>query len=131
MVPSYLPGYVPCRYIPYNFDVDSLFPVQLSKFEVVTDMTAQVSGALTVSAELTVRFGPINVMSPKFYWFKQGHVDSGAIPLLNVGVPGMLTSHDFNYLLSSLLLPCILGFDFPEILTVGPSFQVCGVFMIA
>ncbi|KAJ7680190.1 hypothetical protein B0H14DRAFT_3062513 [Mycena olivaceomarginata] len=89
----------------------TFIPPRLSKFDVVTGMTAQVSGALTVSAELT------------------GHVDSGVIPLLNVGIPGMLTSHDFNCLLSSLLLPCILGFDFPEILTIGPSFQLNAQFV--
>ncbi|KAJ7832327.1 hypothetical protein B0H14DRAFT_3142913 [Mycena olivaceomarginata] len=68
----------------------TFFPPRLSNFQVVAGLTAQVSGSVTVSAELT------------------GHVDSGAIPLLNIGIP---------------------GFDFPGVFTVGPSLQLNAQFV--
>ncbi|KAJ7845305.1 hypothetical protein B0H13DRAFT_2675978 [Mycena leptocephala] len=68
----------------------TVIPPNVTTFEAVAGMTAQVFGGLTVSAELS------------------GHVDSGPITLLNVGIPGL---------------------DFPEILTIGPSFQIAAQFV--
>ncbi|KAJ6551312.1 hypothetical protein B0H19DRAFT_1263975 [Mycena capillaripes] len=69
----------------------SLFRPKITSFQVVAGMTAHVFGGLSLSAELS------------------GHVDSGVIPLLNIGIP---------------------GFDFPGVLTLGPSFQARSVFVI-
>ncbi|KAJ6602837.1 hypothetical protein DFH09DRAFT_1355028 [Mycena vulgaris] len=68
----------------------TLAPFSISNFQAVAGMTAHVEGVLTVGAEIT------------------GHVDSGKITLLNVGVP---------------------GFDFPGVITVGPFFQVDAQFV--
>ncbi|KAK7050106.1 hypothetical protein R3P38DRAFT_3306393 [Favolaschia claudopus] len=63
----------------------TIAPPKLTSFGVVAGMTANVAGTLSMTADIT------------------GHVDSGKIQLVNLGIP---------------------GFDFPGILTVGPSFTV-------
>ncbi|KAJ7114998.1 hypothetical protein C8R44DRAFT_676083 [Mycena epipterygia] len=63
----------------------TLAPPKISSFNVVAGMTATVVGTMTMTADVT------------------GHIDSGKIPLVNLGIPGL---------------------DFPGILTVGPSFTV-------
>ncbi|KAF7344678.1 hypothetical protein MVEN_01628100 [Mycena venus] len=63
----------------------TLIPPKLTDFGIITGLTASVDGTLDLTADVA------------------GSIDSGKIPLINVGVPGL---------------------DFPGILTVGPSFQV-------
>ncbi|KAJ7819565.1 hypothetical protein B0H14DRAFT_2372479 [Mycena olivaceomarginata] len=63
----------------------TLIPPKLTDFGIITGLTASVDGTLDLTADVA------------------GSIDSGKIPLINVGVPGL---------------------DFPGILTVGPSFEV-------
>ncbi|KAJ7913379.1 hypothetical protein B0H13DRAFT_1612629 [Mycena leptocephala] len=68
----------------------TLAPPKLTSFGAVAGMTANVAGTMTMTADIT------------------GHVDSGKIQLVNLGIPGNVHP----------------GLDFPGILTVGPSFTV-------
>ncbi|KAJ7052666.1 hypothetical protein C8F01DRAFT_1261454 [Mycena amicta] len=63
----------------------TLVPPKLTDFGLITGLTASIDGTLNLNADVA------------------GSIDSGKIPLVNLGVPGL---------------------DFPGILTVGPSFQV-------
>ncbi|KAJ7197817.1 hypothetical protein GGX14DRAFT_700233 [Mycena pura] len=63
----------------------TIIPPKITDFGIITGLTAKLDGTLDLTADVA------------------GSIDSGKIPLINVGVPGL---------------------DFPGILTVGPSFQV-------
>ncbi|KAJ6469153.1 hypothetical protein C8R47DRAFT_1179777 [Mycena vitilis] len=63
----------------------TIVPPKLTSMGVIAGMTADVTGTMTMTADIT------------------GHVDSGKITLVNLGIPGL---------------------DFPGILTVGPSFTL-------
>ncbi|KAJ7307836.1 hypothetical protein DFH08DRAFT_720040 [Mycena albidolilacea] len=63
----------------------TIIPPKITKFGVVAALTANVAGTMTMNADIT------------------GHVDSGKIELVNLGVP---------------------AFDLPGIFTLGPSFTV-------
>ncbi|KAJ6553046.1 hypothetical protein B0H19DRAFT_1263467 [Mycena capillaripes] len=63
----------------------TIVPPKMTKFGVVAGLTANVAGTMTMTADVT------------------GHVDSGKIQLVNLGIPGL---------------------DFPGLLTIGPSFTV-------
>ncbi|KAJ7685861.1 hypothetical protein B0H17DRAFT_1225464 [Mycena rosella] len=63
----------------------TIVPPKFTEFGIIAGLTADVTGTLTMSADLS------------------GHLDSGKINLVTLGIP---------------------GFSFPGIFTVGPSFQV-------
>ncbi|KAJ6556420.1 hypothetical protein B0H19DRAFT_1262481 [Mycena capillaripes] len=63
----------------------TIIPPKMTKFGIVAALTANVAGTMTMNADIT------------------GHVDSGKIELVNLGVP---------------------AFDLPGIFTLGPSFTV-------
>ncbi|KAF7289626.1 hypothetical protein HMN09_01324800 [Mycena chlorophos] len=63
----------------------TVVPPKFTDFSVLAVMNGQISGTLDLNADVT------------------GQLDTGAIPIVNLGIPGL---------------------DFPGILTVGPSFQV-------
>ncbi|KAJ7067343.1 hypothetical protein C8F01DRAFT_958388, partial [Mycena amicta] len=63
----------------------TVVPPKMTKFSVTAVMNGQVGGTIDMTADIS------------------GSLDSGRIPLINIGIPGL---------------------DFPGILTVGPSFTV-------
>ncbi|CAK5276661.1 unnamed protein product [Mycena citricolor] len=63
----------------------TILPPKLTDFSVIATLNGNVQGTLDLTADVT------------------GTIDSGKLPLVNIGIP---------------------GFDLPGILTVGPSFQV-------
>ncbi|KAJ7616313.1 hypothetical protein DFH06DRAFT_1013030 [Mycena polygramma] len=73
----------------------TIVPPKLTSMGVIAGMTADVTGTMTMTADVT------------------GHVDSGKITLVNLGIPGAFLSPTSH---------CSL--DFPGILTVGPSFTL-------
>jgi hypothetical protein len=79
----------------------TMLPVQVTTFEAVAGMTAQVFGGLTVSAELSVSLSYYCCVLLSHPASVKGHVDSGPITLLNVGIPGITVSNGSNRLLIS------------------------------
>ncbi|KAJ7892507.1 hypothetical protein B0H14DRAFT_2335375 [Mycena olivaceomarginata] len=74
----------------------TIIPPKITKFGVVAALTANVAGTMTMNADITA-------CSLRHQTDTHGHVDSGKIELVNLGVP---------------------AFDLPGIFTLGPSFTV-------